>query len=524
MLLGAKASRRPIGLLLQENLENRYMNGKQMTANKAAGAPSNKQQKWKDLNWPHIEAQVKRLQMRIAKATREKRFGKVKALQWVLTHSHYAKLLAVKRVTSNRGAKTPGVDGEIWSTGKKKVETTLMLRRRGYQAQPLRRIYIPKKSGAQRPLGIPTMKDRAMQALHLLGLEPVAEITADPNSYGFRPNRSTQDAIEQCFCVLSRRNCAQWILEADVRSCFDRISHEWLINHVVMDTQILKQWLRAGFLEKQQWYPTEQGAPQGGIASPTLANIAFNGLEAAIKAAAGKREKVNIVRYADDFIVTGASHEALERLKPVIQSFLDKRGLELSPEKTKITSIYAGFDFLGFNVRKYHRKLLIKPSKSSIKKIHATIREVARKSVSISTINFIKQLNPKLRGWGNYYRHVVSSRAFAAVDNEVFHAVWKWAKRRHPRKSSAWIRHRYFHQSGGRNWMFFTKTTDKNGVIRPLNVVMMNAIPIKRHVKIKANATPYDSSFKEYFEQRKQRKMQSSSGHWARHIAPKGFH
>jgi RNA-directed DNA polymerase len=363
-----------------------------------------------------------------------------------------------------------------------------------------------------------------MQALHLLALEPVAEITADPNSYGFRPERSTQDALQQCFCVLARKNCAEWVLEADIQSCFDQISHEWLLTHVVMDRQILQQWLKSGYLEKQQFFSTKEGTPQGGVISPTLANIALNGLERVIKAAAGKRDKVNIIRYADDFIVTGISCEVLVRMKLVIESFLAERGLKLSEKKTSITSIYDGFDFLGFNVRKYGKKLLTKPTKNGIKQICQTIREVTRRNVATPTVNLIRQLNPKLRGWGNYYRHVVSSRAFAKIDHEVFKAVWAWAKRRHPKKSSTWIRSHYFRNCGMRRWIFSTVASNKRGQKQPLDIVIVNAISIKRYVKVKNQATPYDPAYKEYFEQRRQRNKQSSVGYWRHHIAPNCFH
>ena len=340
------------------------------------GASPSNAKTWKEIKWDQVEVEVKRLQMRIAKATQEKRFGKVKALQWLLTHSYNAKRLAVKRVTANKGAKTPGVDGVIWSTSKQKLEAINDLYRRGYRAEPLRRIYIPKKNGKQRPLGIPTMKDRAMQALYLLSLEPVAEITADPNSYGFRTERSTQDAMEQCFCALSRKVCAEWILEADIKSCFDQISHDWLLSNVVIDRQVLQQWLKAGYLEKQRLFSTKEGTPQGGIISPTLANIALNGIEKIVKAKFVKSQKVNLIRYADDFVATGATPEILEQVKSIVTSFLAERGLELSKEKTRITSIHQGFDFLGFNFRKYNQILLIKPAKDSIKKVRATIREV----------------------------------------------------------------------------------------------------------------------------------------------------
>ena len=227
---------------------------------------------------------------------------------------------------------------------------------------------VPKKNGKRRPLGIPTQRDRAMQALHLLGLEPVAETQADRNAYGFRPKRSTADAIGRCFTVLARKPGAQWILEGDIKACFDRISHSWLLDHIPMDKRVLRKWLAAGYMEEGILYPTEAGTPQGGIASPSLANMALDGLEEVAVKAVPRGQKVHVVKYADDFIITGASKEVLEeKVKPAVETFLWERGMELSVEKTHITHINDGFDFLGFNVRKYAGKLLIKPAKASVK-------------------------------------------------------------------------------------------------------------------------------------------------------------
>ena len=211
-----------------------------------AGAPSAKGNRWKAINWHAARREVRRLQIRIAKAVREGRHGRVKALQWLLTRSFSGKALAVKRVVSNRGRKTPGVDKAIWYTPKQRIEAVQNMRRRGYKALPLRRIYIPKKNGKMRPLGIPTMHDRAMQALYAQALQPVAETTADPNSYGFRPHRSCADAIQQCFNSLVRRYSPRWVLEGDIKACFDEISHNWLMENIPIDRFMLQNWLKAG--------------------------------------------------------------------------------------------------------------------------------------------------------------------------------------------------------------------------------------------------------------------------------------
>ncbi len=483
-----------------------------------SGASSACGDKWENIHWETAERHVHRLQMRIAKAIREGRQGKAESLQWILTHSFYAKILAVKRVTQNRGRKTAGVDKVILQSPKQKMLTAISLKRKGYQAQPLKRIYIPKKNGKQRPLGIPTIKDRAMQALHLLALEPIAETSADKDSYGFRPKRSTADAIEQCFCALRAGNRAQWILEGDIKSCFDRINHEWLTQHIPMDKTVLKQWLQAGYIEKQVLIPTEEGTPQGGIISPTLANMVLDGLEEAIYKAAAPRylNKAYVIRYADDFVVAAESKDLLEsKIKPAIEHFLKVRGLELSVEKTKITHIDKGFDFLGFNVRRYGGKLLIKPAKANVKAFMREIREVIKMNITSTTAELLRQLNPKIRGWAHYYKHVVSKRIFSNVDNGIYVALKWWINRRHPGKNWTWRRKKYFRNEGLRNWVFSTKIRNKSGELIHYDLFKMKYLPIKRHIKVKRDATPYDPSYIEYFERRKRLKRYSSSVCWA---------
>ena len=267
--------------------------------------------------------------MRIAKATREGRYGRVKSLQWILTHSFSGRALAVKRVTENQGKKTPGVDKVVWDTPELKAEAVMSLKRRGYKPQPLRRVFIPKANGKMRPLGIPTMKDRAMQAMYLQALEPVSETKADPNSYGFRPMRASRDAAEQCFTALARKKrSALWVLDADISGCFDNINHDWLSNNIPMDKVTLKKWLKSGFKWNGQLFNTKAGTPQGGIISPTLANMTLDGMENELDRHFGTnshgntKNKVHLIRYADDFVITGTTKEVLEEAKELMVEFL----------------------------------------------------------------------------------------------------------------------------------------------------------------------------------------------------------
>lgn len=459
---------------------------------------------WDSINWDTVKAEVRRLQMRIAKATSEGRHGRVKSLQWILTHSFHAKLLAVKRVVQNHGGKTPGVDKIIWKTPQQKMEAALSLTRKGYRTQPLRRIYIPKKDGRQRPLSIPPMKCRAMQALHLLALDPIAEFRADKNSYGFRPKRSAADALEACHLALARKGSAQWIFEADIKSCFDKISHDWLRNNIPMDKEILSKWLSAGYIDKGVFHQTELGTPQGGLASPTLLVLTLSGLEdTVLKAVSKYKDKVHFSIYADDFIITGASKEVLEtKVKSLVESFLLDRGLELSQEKTKISHIDDGFDFLSINVRKYKGRCITKPSKKSIKNFLANIREIIKANPTATAENLIHLLNPKIRGWANYFRFSCAKKTFGYVDHFIWQALWKWAHRRHPRKSAQWIRRKYFRSHGLRNWIFFAKVSKKDGTKTHLDLFGASTVAVKRHIKIRREATPYDPRFTEYFEKR----------------------
>ncbi len=447
--------------------------------------------------------------------------GTVRALQRLLTHSYSGKVLAVRRVTENDGRKTPGVDREIWDTPEKKTWAVHELRRKGYQPQPLRRVYILKSDGKSlRPLGIPTMMDRAMQALHLLALDPIAETTADRNSYGFRQQRSCADAIQQCFNALTNAN-TQWILEGDIRSCFDRISHDWLVAHVPMDRVILQKWLKSGYMDKHVFHETTEGTPQGGIASPALANMALDGLERVLnekfpsrplKSFGNKNPSVNFIRYADDFIVTGRSKDLLDKeVKPLIEQFLRERGLELSPTKTVITHVETGFDFLGQNVRRYSDgKRRVKPSKKNVKAFLDGIRRTIKAALGSSAADLIRQLNPKIRGWANYHRHTMNKSTIARVDNEIFSSLWRWARRRHPGKAARWRKQKYFANHDGHDWSFFGEVLDDAGQRRNIWLLRADSTPIKRHIKIQGDANPYDPAYETYFEKREEAHMRES--------------
>jgi RNA-directed DNA polymerase len=414
--------------------------------------------------------------------------------------------LAVKRVTSNKGSKTPGVDGVILKTSQQKMDAVLDMKRRYYRPSPLRRIHIPKKSGKQetRPLSIPTLKDRAMQALWYSALAPITEERADPNAYGFRPKRSCHDAIQQCFNALGKGKSAQWILEGDIRACFDRIDHEWLLKNIPMDKVVLKKFLKAGFMEHGELYPTTMGACQGGIISPTLAVLTLSGLEGKARSEKTRqrhKEKINMIAYADDFIVTAASKELLTgKVIPILKEALNEVSLELSEKKTRITMIEEGFDFLGFNVRKYQNgKILVKPSKAKVIGFLQEIRNLIKRSVGVPTEQLIRLLNQKITGWTNYYRIAVSSKIFAKIDSEIYLALTRWCLKRHPRKGKRWITRKYFTRVGLNFWSFYCMTKDKEGNTKLLYLKNAAATPIRRHKKIIAEANPFNPRFKEYF-------------------------
>lgn len=472
---------------------------------------------WSTIDWSRHRIIVRKLQERIVKARQAGRHSKVQSLQWLLTHSYSARLLAVKQVTSSQGSRTSGVDHVRWATDTAKAKAVSSLKRRGYRPPTLKRIHIHKSNGKTRRLGIPTMKDRAMQALYLLALEPLAETTADVVSYGFRKKRCTQDTIEQCFTDLAKEKSPQWVLEGDIKGCFDHISHQWLIQNIPMDKRMLGKWLKCGFVFKQQLFPTNEGTPQGGIISPVLANMTLDGMQTLLSCYQPTTKdnrryspKVNLVRYADDFIITGRSRELLEiEVLPRLKKFLEERGLALSEEKTLITHIDQGFDFLGFNIRKYKGKLLTMPQKKKVNSFTQKVYKVIESNKAVSQEMLINLLNPIISGWGNYYRHGVSSVVFNKADHRIFNKLLQWCYRRHKHKGKRWIINKYFHKSGNREWCFMLRQEDNVTRYSP-KLKRLTDIKIVRHPKITNAANPFDPWWQPYFAKRQTQQMRAS--------------
>jgi len=481
---------------------------------------------WHDLDWARIQQTVRKTQLKIAQATGEGNRRRVKRLQRLLTHSFYGRCLAVRRVTENRGRKTPGVDGETWGTPQAKLQAVGRLsKKRGYRPKPLRRVWIPKPGKPEkRPLGIPTMLDRAMQALYLQALEPVIESTSDPKSYGFRPDRSTADAMVELFHLLSPQTAPVWILEGDIKGFFDNINHEWLCRNVPMDRTVLRKWLKAGVIDRRQLMATEAGTPQGGIISPCLANATLNGLETQLKrhlaqklgVMKARKIKVQCVRYADDFVVTAASKELLEEeVKPWVEQFLSVRGVALSREKTQTVHIHQGFDFLGWNFRKYvpkslyrNAKLLIKPSKKNVMAFYRKVGEIIKSSGALTQEALIGQLNPVLKGWAQYHSPVVAKQTFSKLDSLIFWRLWRWAKRRHSKKSADWIRNKYFRSIGGQNWVFAHPYKNGKGEQQFRRLYRLAETAIVRHKRLPGEYQPYDATHELKWEALRVKRMQ----------------
>ncbi len=469
---------------------------------------------WADISWHAVETNVRRLQERIYRATTHKAWRTVKNLQKLLVRATSTKLLAIRRITQeNQGKHTAGIDRVVCATPEARWQLFQEgLSLKGYKPTPVRRVYIPKDNGTQRPLGIPTVKDRVMQAIVKAALEPEWEARFDANSYGFRPGRCPMDAIEALHVTLSQHGSSQWILDADISGCFDNIDHEPLLAKLPVFTTTLRRWLKAGVVDLGCFSPTDTGTPQGGVASPLLANVALDGMERLFDAEwpdgrrkspvhrKGLNKGVTVIRYADDFVATAPTREVLETyVRPRLEHFLQERGLAFSEAKTRIVHLRDGFNFLGFQIRKFGRRretLLTVPHKEKVLKHLREIRAYLDAHKQTPAGQVIKALNPLIRGWAQYYRHVSAKAVLVKVGHAQWHMLWRWAKRRHPKKNCAWVKAHYYRDKG--YWAFHA---GKAELVKP------EKIPLTRFTKVAGKNSPYDPALRQYWHERKQRQV-----------------
>jgi RNA-directed DNA polymerase len=462
---------------------------------------------WAMLPWKQFERNIFRAQRapekRIYKATQRGDFKQVRNLQRLLLRSYSARGLAIRRVTQdNRGKRTAGVDGIAKVAPVLRLHMVDLLRNLRQPASPIRRVYIPKRNSPEmRPLGIPVMLDRALQALVKLALEPEWEAKFEPNSYGFRPGRCCHDALEAIYNYIRLK--PKFVLDADIEKCFDRINHEALLTKlstIPVVTDLVRGWLKAGIFEKGVIFPSESGTPQGGVVSPLLANIALHGLETALVESLPKSRKPAIIRYADDFVILYKDLATLLKLKELAEEWLATVGLNLKMAKTRITHTLdkhednVGFDFLGFTVRQFamskrHARLgfktFFKPSKASQQRHLAEMAEVVYTHRGSNQTALLTTLNPKVRGWTNYYRVCTAKKVFDRMDSQMHWKLLRWAKRRHPHKHYGWCRDRYWQRKRER-----LDFCDGNATL-----IKYADAKIRRHVKVQGTKSPFDGDW-----------------------------
>jgi RNA-directed DNA polymerase len=471
-----------------------------------------KHDSWSNIDWAKVNKIVNNLQQRIFVAKQQGNLRKVRKLQNLLLSSKANKLLAVRQVCSiNSGSNTSGIDKRVYATPKERMDLALKLYEiplNTWKPAPVKRIYIRKSNGKLRPLGIPTLIDRSLQAIVRNALEPEWEATFEPSSYGFRKGRSAHDAIAYLHNVCNSKSSKHWVLNADIKGCFDNISHKLLLNQLsnFPAKKLISNWLKAGYVDNRVFHDSSMGTPQGGVISPLLANIALNGMEEAIGIKRSKRGDVKsdytLIRYADDFIIACKSKESAIEIKETVNNWLKLRGLSLSPDKTRIVHVKDGFDFLGFNVRLYasknSNKLLIKPSLESQIKIRKKLKKAWKESLGSPDKKAINKMNLILKGWANYYRIGVSSRIFAKIDYYNWIRQYRFAKRTHPKKPWKWIKAKYWGKlCPNRNdkWVFGCPEIGNF-------MYKLSWTPIKRHIMVKGNNSPFDPNLQEYWNKR----------------------
>lgn len=470
---------------------------------------------WHSVNWKSVRKVVRNLRQRIFKATQARNWRKVRNLQRLILRSFSNALLSVRRAAQeNKGKNTPGVDKILAISPQERLKLANdIAKNQEWKPYPARRVYIPKADGKKRPLGIPTIRDRCLQAIVKNALEPCWEAKFERTSYGFRPGRGCHDAIEKIYQGLRPNKRKKWIVDADIKGCFDNISHDYLMSIIGNSPGkvLIKRWLKAGYVEQNTFHPTEAGTPQGGIISPLLANIALHGMEDAIGVKYNNRGEIRgkrtVIRYADDFVILCESKEDAEKAKETMNKWLELRGLKLSEDKTKIVHATEGFNFLGFNIRQYPvtntatgYKLLIKPSKEFLNKTRKRLKEVFLEHKGKSVVQLIKAINPVIRGIANYVKPFVASESFNTLDEYLYWRQVRYVKRTHPTKSKNWTQKKYWgrldFERPEDKWVFGDKRTG-------VTMLKFNRFPIKRHTLVKGLSSPDDPTLAEYWEKRR---------------------